>query len=768
MKRIKKFASLLLAMVMVLATTITSAAAPGDNPNTAVDGPYEIKIIGSTADHKYEAYKIFAGEIATKEENNATIKVLSNIEWGSGVDAETGHTHTDACYDKAKSEDPSQTRTLICGIEAGKTLVQALADANIKGKINGVDKSITVNMTAKEVAEILAGIANDTEQIQKFSDIVGRYLTTDKYDLTGEIKEVDNTKSYEYTINVNEPGYYFIKDRDGSVSTDPVSDPSDKIATYTDYILQVVGPTEVHSKDTTLTWEKKILTTSGISPNATVVEADANKVGVGGKVTYQLKTMVPDTSRYTYYYLVMEDALSGGLDFNNDITVTLKRGTTETKLTRGTDYHVYEVSEVDGKTVETEVEDHVHSEDCYDADRKLTCKKDLAKIKTFKIAFTDIMDSKYAKDDVIIATYTATVNDSAASSVEGEPNKFRLNYSQNPNYPYPRPGDDKPGLPNSTIDMPIGKTPYDTVVTYVARLRLTKIQNGNTNMPLAGAEFTLTGVSADVVLKGGTQYVRDDENGTWYQLAADEKGTISYTETAPQTVASMEKAKDGATKGYVKAEPGYSGGDKETIKGEVYRPYQPEKDAGKEIFIKVEPNNSAYASTTMKFSKKENVTQNVVTTKVVHCVAESDADGSVIFRDKATGKEISIGEGEFTITETKTPAGFNTIDPLKLITVGTVKDKNGKAIDEKTGIVSGEETCTWEVGKGSSQDITVTPSKDVFNVGGGVYTAYVNNQSGSILPSTGGIGTTIFYVIGGILVIGAGILLVTKKRMGSR
>ena len=41
----------------------------------------------------------------------------------------------------------------------------------------------------------------------------------------------------------------------------------------------------------------------------------------------------------------------------------------------------------------------------------------------------------------------------------------------------------------------------------------------------------------------------------------------------------------------------------------------------------------------------------------------------------------------------------------------------------------------------------------------------VVNNAGTNLPSTGGIGTTIFYVIGGILVVGAGVLLVTKKRM---
>lgn len=41
----------------------------------------------------------------------------------------------------------------------------------------------------------------------------------------------------------------------------------------------------------------------------------------------------------------------------------------------------------------------------------------------------------------------------------------------------------------------------------------------------------------------------------------------------------------------------------------------------------------------------------------------------------------------------------------------------------------------------------------------------VENEAGSVLPSTGGIGTTIFYIVGAIFVIGAGVVLVTKRRM---
>lgn len=49
----------------------------------------------------------------------------------------------------------------------------------------------------------------------------------------------------------------------------------------------------------------------------------------------------------------------------------------------------------------------------------------------------------------------------------------------------------------------------------------------------------------------------------------------------------------------------------------------------------------------------------------------------------------------------------------------------------------------------------------------GAVTADIVNKSGSQLPETGGIGTTIFYVVGVILMLGAGVLLVTKKRMST-
>lgn len=45
---------------------------------------------------------------------------------------------------------------------------------------------------------------------------------------------------------------------------------------------------------------------------------------------------------------------------------------------------------------------------------------------------------------------------------------------------------------------------------------------------------------------------------------------------------------------------------------------------------------------------------------------------------------------------------------------------------------------------------------------------YVENSSDSLLPSTGGIGTTIFYIVGGLLVFGAAVVLITRRRMNAR
>ena len=47
----------------------------------------------------------------------------------------------------------------------------------------------------------------------------------------------------------------------------------------------------------------------------------------------------------------------------------------------------------------------------------------------------------------------------------------------------------------------------------------------------------------------------------------------------------------------------------------------------------------------------------------------------------------------------------------------------------------------------------------------GTFKITIDNNKGQELPSTGGIGTTIFYVVGTVLVLGAAVVLITRRRM---
>lgn len=114
-----------------------------------------------------------------------------------------------------------------------------------------------------------------------------------------------------------------------------------------------------------------------------------------------------------------------------------------------------------------------------------------------------------------------------------------------------------------------------------------------------------------------------------------------------------------------------------------------------------------------------------------------------------------LDDGKYRLTETKTPSGFNTIDPIEFTVNADHKVTwEGEARTTILTSLNGEPT---EAGL-----ITFTPSVDT-----GTLSTDVVNKSGSTLPETGGMGTTLFYVLGGVLVLAAVVLLVTKKRMRS-
>ncbi|SFR69876.1 LPXTG-motif cell wall anchor domain-containing protein/fimbrial isopeptide formation D2 domain-containing protein [Streptococcus equinus] len=107
-----------------------------------------------------------------------------------------------------------------------------------------------------------------------------------------------------------------------------------------------------------------------------------------------------------------------------------------------------------------------------------------------------------------------------------------------------------------------------------------------------------------------------------------------------------------------------------------------------------------------------------------------------------------LDAGKYVLKETKTPDGYNTIKPIEF-TIDA--DYDEEADDPQLINLSG--------------DVTSGVAKFDANKADGSLKADIVNRKGSLLPSTGGMGTTILYVVGSILVLVAAILLITKKRM---
>lgn len=113
-----------------------------------------------------------------------------------------------------------------------------------------------------------------------------------------------------------------------------------------------------------------------------------------------------------------------------------------------------------------------------------------------------------------------------------------------------------------------------------------------------------------------------------------------------------------------------------------------------------------------------------------------------------------VAAGKYSVTEMVAPAGYNLLQGAKEVEAVLKTAYTNKVttyIDESGNVTSTETETTKE-----------------YEAGANVTGLVVVNQSGTELPSTGGIGTTIFYVLGGLMMVGAAVLLITKKRMSAK
>lgn len=256
-------------LALLLAVSFPGVAKAADDPT--------ITVTSQEGDHTYGAYQVFKGDLADVDGN----KVLSNIEWGTGVNSDA--------------------------------LLTAVAGANL---LNG----ITAGSSAADVAKALEGA--DGAKALAFAKLVSKNLSGTKADFT----KTGNEAPYTYKTAKVDPGYYVVVDTDTNA------------AALTTPILQVVGPVEVASKSSVPTSGKKVQETTGIDTSkvndgVTAYDVTAN-YEIGADVPFLLTgTVSKNIADYTTYKYAFVDELSKGFTFNAE-SVKVFVGTTPVAATQ--------------------------------------------------------------------------------------------------------------------------------------------------------------------------------------------------------------------------------------------------------------------------------------------------------------------------------------------------------------------------------------------------------------------------------------------------
>ena len=279
MKHMRKLTSLLLALVMVFALATTAFAATVTVPTD-----------GILKGHTFTAYQIFKG--------NESNGILSNVEWGEGINKETFLTA-------------------------------------LKGM---TDSKFTNCTTASDVAKVLGDNNTDTALANAVAKLAFANKTGSGTALTSETTELAD-------------GYYLIQDTTADVGEG---------GAYNTSLLQVVGNINITVKTDAPSVEKKVLEDDkyaqdgGYGSNYNDV-ADYN---MGDAVPFKLIGTVPDMSRYDTYKYIFHDTMSNGLTLNADTikvyVASNKAGTDKTEITgwtKETSDHAFTVSFADLSTV---------------------------------------------------------------------------------------------------------------------------------------------------------------------------------------------------------------------------------------------------------------------------------------------------------------------------------------------------------------------------------------------------------------------------------
>ncbi|WP_137655656.1 isopeptide-forming domain-containing fimbrial protein [Bifidobacterium moukalabense] len=267
-------------------------------------------------------------------------------------------------------------------------------------------------------------------------------------------------------------GYYLVKDQEPTDGT--------KLDSYTTYIVKVVDQDVTATpKSDVPSFEKKIKDTNDTTGDTSDWQ-DSADYDMGDAVPFKLEgTVASNYDSYKTYYFAFHDVEEKGLTFNKD---SVKVSVDGTVIDSG--YTVVTEGLTDG------------------------C--------TFEVKFADLKTIDAVKaGSKISVEYTSTLNESAKIGEQGNVNKAKLQYSNNPN------------AEQGGESGPTGETPWDNVIVFTYKTVINKVDDKN--QPLKGAEFTLSKKFADGSTK--TVAVVKNDEGTTFTFNGLDDGDYVLSET---------------------------------------------------------------------------------------------------------------------------------------------------------------------------------------------------------------------------------------------
>lgn len=341
------------------------------------------------------------------------------------------------------------------------TLITALkADTTYGAAFTSAIGATSEANAAPKIAAQIATYTNASD-VKALAKIIGKHVTG------------SGTSSTSSAISGLSAGYYLIKDTTATGSV-PQGD------TISEFMLEVVSNVSVTAKDESVVSTKTVTETDDATPTVTIGQKFAD-YDIGDSIPYTLTFKLPSKyADYVNYPVTFTDDMCAGLTWDGSATIH------------------YGASDTTGTTISFTS----NGTSSYTGGTKWT------------YTSGDLKATSLVAGDVITITYNATLNTNAAVNNAGNPNKYHVTFYSDPNISTtPTGGETPPPTP------PTNDTPDDTTVVFTYELVFNKVDGGNSNAPLTGADFKLEksvgGTWTDVTaLHSGTGAVNPTKTGT--------------------------------------------------------------------------------------------------------------------------------------------------------------------------------------------------------------------------------------------------------------